>query len=87
MGASPCSAASASVRAALCCCMLWMCTSEICASCVRNQPSTWSGRFECTCTLKLGCMPTMRSQSPIVGRKSLAASTSTVSECTRNSVQ
>ena len=81
------SAANASLRAALCSCMLWMCTSETCASWSRNQPSTLSERFECTCTLKLGCMPTSRSQSPMVVRKSLAASTSSVSECTRNSVQ
>ena len=51
--------------------MLWMCTSETCASWSRNQPSTLSERFECTCTLKLGCMPTSRSQSPMVGRNVL----------------
>ena len=56
-------------------------------SMIQNQPRTSSGRLVCTCTLKLGCMPTMRSQSPIVGRNSFAASASTSSEWTRNSVQ
>ena len=80
------SATSLSLRSMLCRSMLWMKTSKIWPR-SRKYSSTLLGWFECTCTLKRGFVPTHSSQSPIVAKKSSASAGSSVSECTRNSLQ